>query len=86
MKEQQRHIDAYRTYFVARSEGMSVTDAVSLVSSEYSVSDTSVYRWMKEFDWKGREAIDTHDVQIRVAEKTNSALADNKAWYLRNIH
>jgi hypothetical protein len=86
MKEQQKHIDAYNEYFLKRNEGMSVVESVTYVASKHNVSDTSVYRWMKAFDWKGREAIDTHDVQVKTVEKTNSALAENKARYLLNLH
>ena len=86
MKETQRHIDAYNLYFSLRNNGMGVVDVINEVGSEFGVSDTSVYRWMKEFDWKGRESIDTNDVQNKVAEKRNEALADNKAWYLSINH
>lgn len=86
MRETARHVEAYNHYFILRQEGKSVTDAVNDVASKYDVTDTSVYRWMKAFDWKGREAIQTHDIQVQVAEKTNEALSDNKAWYLKTLH
>jgi hypothetical protein len=86
MKEQQKHIDAYNTYFIARTEGATVKDAVNAVILQHGCSQRSVYNWMDKFDWKGREAIDTHDVQVKTVEKTNNALADNKARYLLNLH
>jgi hypothetical protein len=86
MKEQQKHIDAYNQWFALLNSGMPVTDAVNTVASKLNVTDTSVFRWMKAFDWKGRAAIDTHDVQTKTKEKINGALADNKARYLMNLH
>jgi hypothetical protein len=86
MKEQQRHIDAYNAYYILRSQGVGATDAVREVASQFKVSETSVFRWHKAFDWKGREAIDNHDVLTKTQDAINSALADNKARYLLNLH
>lgn len=86
MKEQQKHRDAFEVYFIARQSGMTVIDAVQDVVLQCNCSESAVYTWKREFDWSGMEAIRTHDVQTKVAEKTNQALADNKSWYLRIIH
>ena len=80
------HLDAFEKYFILKQSGVNVVDAIAEVASEYNRSVSSVYTWKKAFDWDGREAIRTHDVQTKVAEQTNQALADNKSWYLRIIH
>ena len=86
MKEVQKHRDAFNDYFILKQERKTVVEAVRLVADKYNVSEGAVYTWKRNFDWDGKEAIRTHDVQNKVEEKTNQALADNKAWYLRIIH
>lgn len=86
MKEQQKHRDAFEQYFILRQSGLAVVEAVRSVAEQCGVSEGAVYTWKRNFDWDGREAIRTHDVQNKVAEKTNAALAENKAWYLRITH
>ena len=86
MKELQMHRDAFERYFILKQTGSNVVDAIATVALEYNRSESAVYVWKKQFDWDGREAIRTHDVQNKVAEKTNQALADNKAMYLRITH
>ena len=86
MKEQQKHRDAFEEYFILRQTGSSVVEAIRAVSNKYNVSEGAIYTWKKNFDWDGRESIRTHDIQTKVTEKTNAALADNKTWYLRIIH
>ena len=86
MKEQQKHRDAFEQYFILRQSGAGVVEAVEQVGAEFGASVSAVYNWKKQFDWDGREAIRVHDVQNKVIEKTNQALADNKTWYLRLIH
>ena len=86
MKEQQKHRDAFEQYFILRQTGSAVVEAINEVADEFNCSVGAVYSWKKNFDWDGREAIRTHDVQTKIAEKTNAALADNKAWYLKIIH
>ena len=86
MKEQQKHRDAFEKYFILRQTGSAVVEAINEVADEFQCSVGAVYSWKKNFDWDGREAIRTHDVQNKIAEKTNAALAENKAWYLRITH
>jgi hypothetical protein len=86
MKEAQKHRDAFEDYFILKQQGKAVVEAVRLVADKYGVSEGAIYTWKRTFDWDGRESIRAHDVQNKVAEKTNAALAENKAWYLRIIH
>ena len=86
MKEQQKHRDAFEYYLIQKLDGKPVVDAVVAVAAKFNCSDSAVYTWKREFDWSGQEAIRVHDIQNKVAEKTNAALADNKAWYLRITH
>ena len=86
MKEAQKHRDAFNDYFLLKQEGKTVVEAVRLVADKYKVSEGAIYTWKREFDWDGKESIRVHDVQTKVEDKINQALADNKAWYLRIIH
>lgn len=88
MKEQQKHIDAFEEYFTLRQSdiNMSKRAAMKSVSDKFGVNIRTVERWASAFDWNGKEAIRNHAVNTVVQEKTNNALAENKAWYLRNLH
>lgn len=86
MKETQRHIDAYNQYFLLKQEGMTNGQAIMSLVETLGVTKKTLYRWKDAFDWDGREAIQNHDIQTKVVEKTNTALSDNKAWYLRVLH
>jgi hypothetical protein len=88
VKEEQKHIDAFEEYFILRQNDPSMSQRGTLMtlSGIIGVSYRTLQRWVKEFDWNGRESIRQHDIQNKVAEKTNTALADNKAWYLKINH
>lgn len=86
MKETQKHIDAYNEYFLLKQKGMTSGEAIKTLIVSFGVTKKTLYRWKEAFDWDGREAIQNHDVQTKVVEKTNEALSDNKAWYLRILH
>lgn len=86
MKELQRHLDAFEIYFKHKQEGRNTKEAITLVSMELKFSETSLYKWKKEFDWDGREAIRSREIQRKIEEKTNNTIIENKIKYLSFYH
>jgi len=86
MKELQKHLDAFELYFKNKQEGSSVVESIRLVCSKFKVSEKTAYKWKKEFDWDGREAIRSQEIQKRIEEKTNTTIVDNKVKYLSFYH
>jgi hypothetical protein len=65
---------------------MGVTEAIRLVKSKCKVSEKTLYKWKKEFDWDGREAIRSKEIQDKVEKKTNTTIVGNKVRYLNFYH
>lgn len=86
MQEKQRHRDAYEHYFTLRQQGQTTTQAIVQVAREYNVSETTVWRWKKEFNWDEREAIRGAEIQRGLEEKLNEKIIDNKACYLAKLN
>jgi len=86
MKELQRHRDAFEIYLQHKQKGNLTTQAIRLVCSEFKVSEKTVWKWKREFDWDGREAIRTQEIQRQIEEKTNNSIVENKIKYLSYYH
>jgi hypothetical protein len=86
MEEEQKHIDAFELYLTEIHNGLSKTEAVTKVASEYNCSVSTVWTWKKEFDWDDKEAVRSVEINKGVEEKTNSTIIDNKSNYLSMIH
>ena len=86
MRETQKHIDAYNTYYMYLQEGRNKSASITQLSQDLQVNESTIYRWAKAFDWDGRSAIQNNDLINKTADKVNDALSDNKAWYLSIIH
>lgn len=86
MEEEQKHIDAFELYFVKLHDGLTKTEAVTVVASEYSCSVSTVWTWKKDFNWDDKEAVRSQDINKEVEKKTNSTVIDNKSTYLSMIH
>lgn len=86
MEEEQYHLDAFENYLILIHSGHNKTSAVKEVSLKYKVSETSVWKWKKSFNWDEREAIRSKEINKGVEEKTNSTIIENKATYLGIIH
>jgi hypothetical protein len=86
MKEQQKHLDAFETYFTSRQGGAKISDSVRLVSSEHKVTTKTVWKWKAEFDWDSREAVRAAEINKKIQEKTDSSIIKNKSNYLSLIH
>lgn len=86
MDELQKHIDAFEVYFKSKQEGNDTTTAILTVESQCTVSERTVWRWHKEFDWEGREAIRASEINKEVQKRTDSSIIDNKTKYLTFYH
>lgn len=82
MNESQRHHDAFEKYFQYKQEGKSTDEAITLLQVELGFSKTSFYKWKKEFDWDGREAIRADNIRKKVTESTDQSIVDIKSQYL----
>lgn len=80
MQETKEHGDAFDTYY-AMGEDRSFVSA----ASQCSVSERTIARWAKAFNWKNR--IIQRDITInqRTEEKTNKAIVNTKADYRAGI-
>jgi transposase len=86
MKEAQKHIDAFELYFKEKQNQRSVVEAIRLVCSNFKVSEKTAYKWKRVFDWDGREAIRSAEINKKVQEQTNTSIVDNKVRYLSLYH
>jgi hypothetical protein len=86
MKELQKHLDAFELYFKSKQDGANTEESIKLLMSDFKVSRKTAYKWKKEFDWDGREAIRSQEIQKRIEEKTNTTIVDNKVKYLSFYH
>jgi len=86
MKELQRHIDAFEIYFTNKQNGQNVQDSVRLVESKFGVSEKTVYKWKRVFDWDGREAIRANEINRKIEKKTDNSIVSNKVKYLAVVH
>ena len=86
MKELQKHLDAFEYYFQCKQSGHNTTESIRLVKSKCNVSEKTLYHWKKEFDWDGREAIRSLEINNKIQEKTNNSIVDNKIQYLGIYH
>ena len=86
MKEAQKHIDAFELYFQSIQSGMSVNESILSVQKQCTVSERTVWRWHSAFDWSGRTALRSKEINKKVEQKTNSTIVANKARYLRIYH
>jgi len=76
MVETKRHGDAF-DYYYSLGEGRSCQQ----VAIKLSVSRTSVQKWKKAFNWDERVIQRDLEINKRVEEKTNNAIANTKADY-----
>ena len=86
LKEQQRHKDAFEKYFTYKQSGKSNEESIKLLIGDIGVTRKSLYAWKKEFDWDGREALRSNEIQKGVEEKTNTTIIENKTRYLSFYH
>ena len=86
LKEQQRHKDAFEEYFIQKQEGKDTHTAITSVTLQFKCSERTAYNWKKEFDWDGREAIRSKEIQKGVEEQTNTSIIGNKARYIKIYH
>jgi hypothetical protein len=86
MKELQRHIDAFEIYFKTKQSGKITHEAIKLVALELGFSTNAIYTWKKEFDWDGREAIRSREINKQIERKTDSSIVTNKIKYLAIVH
>ena len=86
MKELQKHIDAFELYFKSKQSGCGVVESIRLVKSKCKVSEKTLYQWKRIFDWDGREAIRSKEINKKVEQRTNNSIITNKARYLRIYH
>jgi hypothetical protein len=86
MKEKQRHIDAFEIYFQQKQKGQSTTAAISSLKSECKVSEKTLWKWKKEFNWDDREAIRSAEIQKNIEKKINKKAEDHRVRYLEIIN
>jgi hypothetical protein len=86
MKETQKHIDAFELYFTLKQNGADTNKAIMSVSKQINVSERTIFRWKNNFDWDGREAIRSNEINKKIEEKTNDTIVDMKVKYLKIIH
>lgn len=86
MDEEQKHLDAFELYFNEKQEGKNVNDAVLSVSSQFNVSERTILRWKKNFNWDDREAVRSAEINREVQKNNNSTIIDNKTKYLSYVH
>lgn len=86
MKESQKHLDAFELYFKFIQSNKTKSESIIGVSSEYNIATSTVWRWNKLFDWDGRTAIRSKEIQKQVEKRTNRTIVENKASYLSIIH
>ena len=88
MKEQQRHRDAYEYYRdMPATEGKR---SIAKVAKRFSVSETSVNKWNKAFNWQEKVMLHDQKVQEGVQDKMMPEWIETKAYLLKvalaNIH
>ena len=86
MKELQRHLDAFELYFQYKQSGCNTKQSISKVMVELKWSESALYNWKEEFDWDGREAIRSLEINKELQKKTNTSIVDNKIQYLGIYH
>ena len=86
MIEKQKHIDAFEIYFTFKQERLSKNKAFEETIKKIGVSKSSIKTWAREFDWDGREAIRSKEINKKVSEKTDDNIVDHKAMYLSFFH
>lgn len=84
MKEKQKHLDAFEAFYAMG--GVASDENVRVLSVKSQVTERTIWRWYKSFGWKERVHLRDIDVADKVAEKTTSTIADNKAKYLTFVH
>ena len=81
MKEQQKHRDAYEYYRdMPATEGKR---SIAKVAKKFSVSETSVNKWNKAFQWQQRVMLHDQEVQKGLQEKMMPEWVETKAYLLK---
>lgn len=81
MKEQQRHRDAYEYYRdMPATEGKR---SIAKVAKRFSVSETSVNKWNKAFNWQEKVMLHDQKVQEGVQDKMMPEWIETKAYLLK---
>lgn len=86
MKENAKHREAFELYFQERESGKSKNDSIRTVKEEFGVAESTVWRWHRNLDWSGREAIRSREVTKKLEQRTNTSIVENKANYLSYYH
>lgn len=84
MREKQKHLDAFE-YFYSLGGG-ATKDNCRRVAQKFHISERTFWNWYKNLGWKERVHVRDIDVAKKVAEKTTTTIADNKAKYLTFVH
>jgi len=86
MKEEQRHILAFESYFKKKQVGATTKASVEEVAKEQDFNVTTIWKWKKIFHWDEREAVRQAKINKRVEERTNKAAEDDIVNYLSLIN
>jgi len=77
MKEQPRHVAAYEFYRDMPKRSL------AKVAQKFGVSETSINKWNKAFNWQERVMLHDQEVQKGVREKMMPEWIETKAYLLK---
>lgn len=83
MKEKLRHIEAFELFYSL--SGKASNENVRKVADECHVSERTIWRWYKKFNWK--ERIEQRDIvnAKSLEKKTNKTIVNTRADYRAEI-
>ena len=83
MKEKLRHIEAFELFYSLN--GKASNENVRKVAEECHISERTVWRWYKKFNWK--ERIEQRDIinAKSLEKKTNKTIVNTRADYRAEI-
>lgn len=80
MVETKRHGDAFDEYYAMGSKR-----SYASLADHLNVTDRTIKRWAKEFNWQERIVQRDYEINRKTEEKTNKAIVNTKADYRAEI-